>query len=253
MLWSSIPKRKVHTKINQQVKKSLYNWILQHLQVLQSPISKDCLKVSIDGHYEPQLVSKLLLQVSVWGRHNRMVSPPEEGGLKEARYVDNNITISYYTLQSILSPQLKNMYAQYKIMCGCECYIFAKGIHSSLLSWCDRYLRKLNNISQSVQNRRSGENSNHLFDIYINSVMPHGLHIYATAADMAMATMCAFPPSQHALSHWKCSLLCCYNFPHIDLPGQESDKHHFNTSPSIFFHIYPLNLRCIVHGDAHYM
>ena len=27
VLWSSIPKRKVHTKINERVKKSLYNWI----------------------------------------------------------------------------------------------------------------------------------------------------------------------------------------------------------------------------------
>ena len=52
MLRSSIPKRKVHKKINEQDKKSLYNWILQHPRVIQSRISNDCLKVSINSHYE---------------------------------------------------------------------------------------------------------------------------------------------------------------------------------------------------------
>ena len=34
MLWSSIPKRKGHKKINEQVKISIYNWILQYTQVV---------------------------------------------------------------------------------------------------------------------------------------------------------------------------------------------------------------------------
>ena len=33
MLWSSIPNIKGHTKFNEQINKSLYNWILQHPQV----------------------------------------------------------------------------------------------------------------------------------------------------------------------------------------------------------------------------
>ena len=65
MLCSSTPKRKIHTKINEQVQKSLYNWILQHPQVVQSPTANYFFKVSIDGHSEPQLVPKLLVQVSV--------------------------------------------------------------------------------------------------------------------------------------------------------------------------------------------
>ena len=109
MLWSSIPNRKGHKKINEQVKKYLYNWILQHPQVVQSPIANDCLKVPIDGPSELQLVPKLLLQVSVQELHNIMVIPPEEGGLNEARYADNNIIISDSTLLSINPPQLNNM------------------------------------------------------------------------------------------------------------------------------------------------
>ena len=67
------------------------------------------------------------------------------------------------------------------------------------------------------KNRRSSEKANRLFEIYKNSVIPHGIHIYATAADMAMDKMCAYPPPQHAFPHWKCVLSCCSNFPRIDL------------------------------------
>ena len=64
-----------------------------------------------------------------------MVSPPEEGGLKQAMHAYNNIIISDSTLYYILPPQLKNMTSQYKVMCGCECCISAKRMHPSLLSW----------------------------------------------------------------------------------------------------------------------
>ena len=66
--------------------------------------------------------------------------------------------------------------------------------------------------------------------------MPHGRQIYATAADTAMKKMCEYPPSQHEFPHWKFMLCCCANCPHIDLPDQESDKHHSNTPTSICFH-----------------
>ena len=130
---------------------------------MQSPISNEFPNVSIDGHYEPQLVSKLLLQVSVREIHNRVVIHPYEGVLKETRYAKNNIIISESKLRSILPPQLNNMYARYKVMCVCECCICAKIINSSLLSWHDCYLRKLNNLSKK-KNRGSGENYNHLFE-----------------------------------------------------------------------------------------
>ena len=38
-------KQKVHSKISEQIKNPLYNWIMHHPQVVQSPISNDCLKV----------------------------------------------------------------------------------------------------------------------------------------------------------------------------------------------------------------
>ena len=50
-----------------------------------------------------------------------LVSGPYYGGLKHARDEDDNIIISDYTFISLLPPQLKQMSAQYKIMCCCEC------------------------------------------------------------------------------------------------------------------------------------
>ena len=53
-------------KINEQTNKYLYNWILQHPYVVQSPIANDSVKVYIGSHSEPQVVEKLLLEVYVW-------------------------------------------------------------------------------------------------------------------------------------------------------------------------------------------
>ena len=57
------------------------------------------------------------------------------------------------------------------------------------------------------QNRRSSEMYNCIFETYKNSAMPHGFHNNQTAYEIAIATMCAYPPSQHALPHWKCVFL----------------------------------------------
>ena len=82
---------------------------MNHLQVLQSPILNDCLKVNTDCHTRPQMVPKLLPQISIWEPHNGLVSDPVYGGLKEARDAENNIIIGDYTLPSLLPPQLRKM------------------------------------------------------------------------------------------------------------------------------------------------
>ena len=189
-------------------------------------------------HTEPQLVPKLLLQVSVRELHNSLVSDPNDGGLKDARDEDGKSIISDSTLRSLLPPQLKQMSARYKIMCGCECYISAKSIHSSLLSWRDRYLKKLKDQIQNSQSRRSGVKANHIYTTYKNTVMPYRSHIYAKASEMANATMCSYPQSEHTLPHWKCVLRCCADCPCINIPDQETTKKHDKTTPSIRFHIY---------------
>ena len=64
---------------------------------MQSPIGNDCLKVKIDVHTERQLDPKLLIQLSVRELCNKLVSDTDNGGLKEAREEENNISISNYT------------------------------------------------------------------------------------------------------------------------------------------------------------
>ena len=91
--------------------------------------------------------------MSVRELYNSLVSDPNDGGLKDARDEYGNIIISDSTLLSMLPPQLKQMSARYKIMCGCECCISAKSIHSSLLSWRDRYLKRLKDKSQNAQQK----------------------------------------------------------------------------------------------------
>ena len=70
MLWSSIAKRRGHTKINQNIKEDFYNYILYHPQVVQYPIEDYCPYVSIGGNPEIGLTPKLLLKVSVRELHS---------------------------------------------------------------------------------------------------------------------------------------------------------------------------------------
>ena len=88
---------------------------------MQLPISNDCLKVIFNDKTEPQMVPKLLRQVSVKEPHNSLVSDTNDGGIKEARDEENNIIISDSRLRTFLPPQLKQMSARYKVICGREC------------------------------------------------------------------------------------------------------------------------------------
>ena len=58
-----------------------------------------------DNQTEPQLVPKLLPQVSLRKLHNSLVSYINNDGLKDARDEDDNIIISGSTLRSLLPPQ----------------------------------------------------------------------------------------------------------------------------------------------------
>ena len=154
-----------------------------------------------DDQTEPQLFPKLLLQVYVRELYNRLLISTDDGGLKDARDEDDIIIISDSTLCSLLPTQFKKMSERYKVMCGCEFCIYDKSIYSLLLSWRDRYLKKMKDKSENNQSRRSGEKSHHIYETYKNTVMPHGRHIYSKAYDMARAAMCTYPQSDHVLPH----------------------------------------------------
>ena len=79
-------------------------------------------------------------------------------------------------------------------------------------------------------------------------MIPHGRRIYAKTSDMAEATMWAYPQSGHALPHWKCVFWCCAECTCINLPDQETNKEHEETTPSIIFQIYHIIGRCTGYG-----
>ena len=60
-----------------------------------------------DDQTEPQLVPKLLPQVSVIELHNRLVSDTNDGGLKYARDEDDNIIISDYNFSFTVFTSIK--------------------------------------------------------------------------------------------------------------------------------------------------
>ena len=72
----------------------------------------------------------------------------------------------------------------------------------------------------------SGGKSNCIYEIFKNTVMPHGHHIYAKAYDMEKVTMCKYPQSYHMLSPWKCVMICCAKCPCVNLPDQEKDDQY---------------------------
>ena len=81
-------------------------------------------------------------------------------------YPYNNIITNYSALRNIMPSQNKNISAQYKVMCDCECCIYAKSMQYYLLSRRGFYLKKLKDISQKSQNIKYGETTNHLFRTY---------------------------------------------------------------------------------------
>ena len=122
-------------------------------------------------------------------------------------------------------------------MCGCECCIYAKRIHASLISWRDWYLKN-SNIKSKMLKTEGPVKCFCMYETYKNAVMPHGHHIYAKSSDMANATMCAYPQSYNSLPHRKGVLKLCANYTCINLPEQEIYNQYSDTTPSIQFHIY---------------
>ena len=125
-------------------------------------------------------------------------------------------------------------------------------MHSSLLKWSGRPLKNSKYRSQDSKNRSSGELSSRLFGTYKHSIRPNGWHIYSSASEMAMVTMCHCPSKRHGLSHWKCVLRCCGKCPGISMPRQETNTDAKNTCSTIRFHVYRNVSRCNDHGIRPY-
>ena len=77
-------------------------------------------------------------------------------------------------------------------MCGCECCISAKIIHSSLMSWSDFHLKNSRISAKMLKIEGPGKKKISIYETYKNTVMPHGRHIYAKAYDTAKESICVY-------------------------------------------------------------
>ena len=139
------------------------------------------------------------------------------------------------------------MTSQHKVMCIGNCFVSAKSMHSSLLTWRNCRLKYLKNRNHNAQNRRSSEISSRIFETYKNVVRPHGFHIYNTSEGMAMAKMCPCTSKHYGILHLKCVLHCCYKCPSIVIPSHEENKDTTKKCLTIIFHVYFNVSRCTVH------
>ena len=89
--------------------------------------------------------------------------------------------------------------------------------------------------NQQSQIRRSGEKAHHMYETYKDTVMPHGRHIYAKASDIANATMCTYPHSEHSMPHCKCVLRLFDDCPCINIPEQKILKSMRKLHPQLGF------------------
>ena len=60
--------------------------------------------------------------------------------------------------------------------------------------------------SKILKTEGLGEKKISIYETCKNTVMPHGSHIYSKVSDMENETMCVYPSSDHASTHWKCVL-----------------------------------------------
>ena len=138
---------------------------MHNRKVVQSPIANDWLKLKIDGHTEPQLFPKFLLQMSVRELHNTLFSTIIYCGLKEARDEDDNTIISDSTLCSLITPQFKNVikihgHAWLQMLHICQKYAWI----ITVMAWFSIIFKR--DLSQNDKNWRSGGKSNCIYETY---------------------------------------------------------------------------------------
>jgi hypothetical protein len=136
VLWSSVKRRKGRSKVGPESRKESPDWIMNHENVVASPIAKDTLLVLNKEAGEKERAGKLPLETSVRKLHNLLAGPVEDGGLASARDANGNVLISDAALRCLLPPQLRKMTPAHEQMCGCKTCIAAKGLQGTLNMLC---------------------------------------------------------------------------------------------------------------------
>ena len=100
--------------------------------------------------------------MSVRELHNKLVSATKDGGIKEARDEDDNIIISDSTLSSLLPPQFKKLHQDTRLCVVVNVAYLPKVCTHHYYHGVIIILKKLKDLSQNAQNKRSGEKKSHI-------------------------------------------------------------------------------------------
>mmetsp|Transcript_5084 Transcript_5084/g.7971 ORF Transcript_5084/g.7971 Transcript_5084/m.7971 type:complete len:182 (+) Transcript_5084:2-547(+) len=132
IMWSQLKKKKGYSKVSEQLRKELQEWILDHPSVVPSPITNETLLIADpDNPTHKKRVAKLLLEISIRELHNDLLH--EERGLVTVRNEKGDVLISDTALRYLVPEQLRRMTKRHKQMCGCEVCIVANMLQASLL------------------------------------------------------------------------------------------------------------------------
>ncbi len=110
--WSTVKKKKGRSKVTEPMRRALHTWVINHPNVIDSPIARDTLLIKDPETGQKKRTGKLLLEISVRELHNNLLEPTVNGGLGE-------VLISDTALRYLLPPQLRPMTERHKQMCGC--------------------------------------------------------------------------------------------------------------------------------------
>jgi hypothetical protein len=237
-------KRKSARKVNPEICKAVCNWIVNHPNVVHSPIASDTILVKTLDNAEKTRVGKLLLEIPVRELHNEMVAA--DTGLADAR--DQNtgkVCISNTTLRRIIKqdlPHLRRMTLWHKLMCGCETCISIATMQRSLNSWRRRRLQQMERETNLLGHTRAREVALHNVAEYRNYVLEEDKPRHEKPRHALEEIMCKSHDCGH--HHWNCVLGRCDNCPSYKIHRVEQDL-----ETKIKFHYYENATKCSKHGD----
>jgi hypothetical protein len=236
-------KRKAARKINPEIRKAICDWIVNHPNVVHSPIASDTILVKTSEN-EKTRVGKLLLEIPVRELHNQMVEA--DTGLLDARDpTTGKVLVSNTSLRSIIKadlPHLRRMTLRHKLMCGCETCISIATMQRSLNAWRRRRLQQIETDANQLANTRAKEVALQYVAEYHSYVLQDGKPRHEKPRHALEEIMCPSHLCGHP--HWNCVLGRCKNCPSYNIHTVEQDSER-----KIKFHYYEYATKCSKHGD----
>jgi len=252
VFWSIGRSRKGYSKITAEIKAALWKWILEHPDVVESPIANDTIKVidPVNGKKD-KVVAKQLRMICVCQLHNDLLRPVEEGGFEYAYDEDGKVLISDTMLRALLPPEMREMTERYKQMCGCETCITGQNLLQSLKAYRVRVLR---NLKKQAEEANDGPNKKEAAvkaaEDYEQAICHEitGETNPPTLQDAIKLVQC---PDVEGFNHpkWSCVLRTCKCCPEYNdsIPEHEKQTEQDELT-TISFDVYVSYTKCSKHG-----